>query len=74
MKIAGIHLIYENVLGDVVYREILPREKTKWLFIAIGENGYKKISLSGDDMNDAYLLRILENAVVQTMNKTNRMG
>lgn len=73
MKLSAIHLIYENVLGNTVDQDILLREKTKWLFIALGENGYKKISLSGDDVNDAYLLRILENAVVRTMDETNRM-
>lgn len=73
MKVSAIHLIYENVLGNVVDQDILPRKDTKWLFIALGRDGYKKISLSGDDVNDAYLLRILENAVVQVMNKKNRM-
>ena len=50
------------------------REFAQWLFIADeGGSAGKIISLSGSDTSDAYLLRILENAVVQTMNETNRM-
>ncbi len=44
---------------------------TKWLLVVTGDN-FNQISLSGDDINNAYLLRILENAVVQEMNEYNR--
>ena len=50
------------------------RDSTKWLLIATDLIGFNQISLSGDPINDSYLLRILENAVVQTMNKENRYG
>ena len=67
-KIVKMHLFYENESGY----EVVERKDTKWLFIAAGVEGYRKVSLSGDDKNDAYLLRVLENFVVQTMNEVNK--
>ena len=67
-KIVKMHLFYENEVGF----EVVEKKDTKCLFIGVSENGWKKVSLSGNDKDDAYLLRILENFVVQTMNETNK--
>jgi hypothetical protein len=68
-KIVKMHLFYENTSGW----EVVEKKDTKWLFIGMSDNGWKKVSLSGNDKDDAYLLRILENAVVQTISETNRI-
>lgn len=47
------------------------RATTKWLLIAKSKTD-NVMSLSGDDMNDSYLLRLLENAVIQTIDKNNK--
>jgi len=65
-KITGIVLTYDN--GEA---KSIARKDTKWLFIALSEDGWKQLSLSGNAPDDAFLLRILENAVVHTMNQTN---
>jgi hypothetical protein len=49
------------------------RENSKWLLSVMNPED-NVLSLSGDDINNAYLLRVLENAVVQTMNETHRYG
>ncbi len=69
-KIVKMHLFYEDEVGY----EVVERKDTKWLFIGTSDNGWKKVSLSGNDKDDAYLLRILENFIVQTMNETNKAG
>ena len=69
-KIVKMHLFYADEVGY----EVVERKDTKWLFVAASEGPvqWKKVSLSGNDKDDAYLLRILENFIVQTMNETNR--
>ena len=67
-KVVHIRVVREN--GDI---QEFKKASSKWLFIATdAENNV--ISLSGNDEKNAYLLRVLENAVVQTMLETHRYG
>jgi hypothetical protein len=66
-KITHITLKYDD--GK---ERVCSKERAKWLLIVTDVTGWKQISLSGDDVNNAYLLKILENAVVQEMNDYNK--
>jgi len=74
MKIKSMDLHFEDGHSETVCKD-----DTKWLLICFKSGSYKdspsmrQISLSGDSINDAYLLRILENAVVTVMNRENKI-
>ena len=74
MKIKSMDLHFEDGHSETVYKD-----DTKWLLICFKSGSSKdsqimrQISLSGDSINDAYLLRILENAVVTVMNRENKI-
>lgn len=67
IKAVGIRVLYSD--GS---EHDFQKESSKWLFIVASDDGFKQICLSGDDKSDAYLLRVLENAVVLTMNTVNK--
>jgi hypothetical protein len=61
-----------TLTSDDGTEETMTREDSKWLFICVkNDKSSHDISLSGDDVNDSYLLRILENTIIKTMNQRN---
>lgn len=68
-KITQIKLIFEDGTS-----EVLEKFDTRWLLAATRLDGFNRLSLSGDDRDNCFLMKMLDMAVVKTITDTQRIG
>jgi hypothetical protein len=68
VKVLNVTLGYED--GSV---RTFTRGVDAWLFIVQANDEYRCVGLSGDDVTNSFLLKVLDVFVIQQMQETHRM-